>query len=83
MDEIFRTVMRHERTLTRWSTQLCKDWRKQRKTNKRLTRAVVALALGIIYEDYNLYKSDQRIKALEEKLAQTPVEEVKENKDEE
>lgn len=71
METLMREVLRQERTLCRWSKQLTKDWAKQRKTNKRFTRAIVALAAAVFYEDYNLYKSDQRIKALEDRLKET------------
>jgi len=80
MEVLMREVMRHERTLCRWGQQLAKDWAKQRKTNKRLTRAIIVLGAAIFYEDYNLYKSDQRIKALEDKLNETK-EKAKENEE--
>lgn len=68
MNEVIRTVMRHERILTRWSAQLCKDFAKQRKTNRKFAVAILGLTAAFIYEDYNLYKTDQQVKELRAKL---------------
>jgi len=82
MNELIRIAMRHERVIARWSVQLCKDWAKQRKTNKRLTHGLLALAAAFVYEDWNLYKTDQKIKELETKIQK--VNDISDaNKDEE
>jgi len=68
MNELIRIAMRHEKTLTRWSMQLCKDWAKQRKINKWLTRGFIASMMAFVYEDWNLYKTDMKVKELEKKV---------------
>lgn len=69
MNEIIRAVLRHERTLTKWSVQLTKEFAKQKKINKRFGRAIAALGAALVFEDYNLYQTDKKVKDLENKLA--------------
>jgi len=68
MNEIIRAVFRHERTLIKWSGQLSREFAKQHKLNKRFSRWLAALSIGLIMEDYNLYKTDQKVKELENAL---------------
>jgi len=69
MDELIRLAMRHERTFAKWSLQLTKDFARQRRTNKIFGVCIASLAALFVYEDVNLFATDQRVKELEKQLA--------------
>jgi len=81
MNELIRAIMRHERTLTRWGMQLSKDFARQKKINKRFTKALIALGAAFAFEDYNLYQTDKKVKDLERKIDEMQM--AKENNNEE